>query len=81
MDKGLINLILSQNQVPSSWAVRGRDKRNTSWSTMQSCCGEGVVSLNLAKMKHAHLLLWHCRMMKNQPGFLPPSSAQSFYFI
>lgn len=40
MDKGLINLILSPNPVPSAQAVKGRDKRNKSWSTMQSCCGE-----------------------------------------
>lgn len=81
MDKGLINLILSPNPVPSPRAARGRDKRNTSWSTAQCCCGEGVASLNLTKMKCAHLLLWHCRMMKDQAGFLPPSSAHSIPLI
>lgn len=81
MDKGLINLILSPNPVPSPRATRGRDKRNTSWSTTQCCCGEGVVSLNLTKMKCVHLLLWCCRMMKDQVSFFPLSSALFLFHL
>lgn len=81
MDKGLINLILSPNPVPSPRATRGRDKQNTSWSTAQCCCGEGVVSLNLTKMKCAHLLLWLCRMMKDQVSFFPLSSALFLFHL